>query len=145
MPSFFLEIFMKLIISFLLCSLAYSSNFNGIWTGSGAAKSGDVKVPCHEVEMRLLVSADKFILRGGHYNCDGFSAEYPYFQFSIQDGELYDNGRLVGSISNSLINIFSKDEGFNLDLQLNNGELYMNESWVDGNEYFRVIAKLKNK
>ncbi len=134
---------MKILLLLTLSIFTFASDFNGIWVGNGAAKSGDFKVSCPDVEMRFHVTDTLFILRGGHYNCEGFSAEYPYFEFQINQGVLYDGSKEVGSISDRLINIFSKEEGFNLDLVLENGELSMFEIWEDGDEYFKVIAKLK--
>ncbi len=136
---------MSFLMVFVLTLLTWNvsaDKFQGLWNGKGRALTQSRKQNCHDVEMRFAIQADTFILRGGHYNCETISAEYPYYRFQIKGQDLYDGDRHVGKYLKDRVVIFSKSDGFELSLVIKNEELYFLESWIDGEDFFQVKAIL---
>ncbi|EQC51563.1 hypothetical protein [Bacteriovorax sp. DB6_IX] len=131
------------LLSLIYSSMALSFGFSGVWIGSGEGQTPTTSFNCSEVEMRIHIEEDKLILRGGHYNCDSLSAEYPYSVFTIKDGVLFERDQAVGTIDEQTILLESPKDGFEMTLNLYNGSLYFNEAWVDGEDYLVLGAELK--
>jgi len=136
---------MKTILQIALLALSFNSmafNFSGVWTGSGEGQTNQRQFSCSNVEMRLQIDKDKLILRGGHYNCQGLSAEYPYSVFEIDSGHLFQHGVKVGTINDQTILLESPKDGFEMTLNLYKGNLYFNEAWIEGDDYLVIGAEL---
>lgn len=121
---------------------AFAFNFSGIWTGIGEGQTPKRTFKCSDVEMRVHIEKNKLILRGGHYNCEGLSAEYPYSTFNIQNGELIQEDKVVGSIDEQTILLKSPADGFEMTLNLYKGKLYFTESWIEGEKFLVIGAEL---
>jgi hypothetical protein len=130
------------VITALLSFNIYAFNFSGVWTGKGEGQTPKRSFKCDDVEMRVHIQDDKMILRGGHYNCTGLSAEYPYSTFKINNGNLIQKDKIVGSIDAQTILLKSPADGFELTLNLYKGKLYFTESWIEGENYLIIGAEL---
>ncbi|OIQ20606.1 MAG: hypothetical protein BM556_01325 [Bacteriovorax sp. MedPE-SWde] len=131
-----------LIATIILISVNTFADFTGTWIGSGETQRPTREGSCKDVEIRLIQTQKKLTLRGGHYNCDGISAEYPYSVFSIRDGKLYEREKFVGEITDKKIKLVSPADGYELNFNLYKGKLYLVESWIDGDDYLIIGAEL---
>lgn len=138
-----MKIINKFILSlFLLTSLAYA-DFNGRWSGEGIAQTAKSESPCENIFFRLSLSEKKFKIQDGGYNCSGLSAEYPYSVFTIRGSELLYQGEVSGFIDEKRIEIFSKEDGFQLIfILIDKKTIEVSERWQDGEDFLLIRSKL---
>lgn len=135
-----------LIFIFTIFSSITFANFDGTWVGNGHFLLNEKNGDCPWVEVRFYHVDDKFVFRGGGYECASIKAEYPYSVFTISNGLLFQGNKRVGRISNLGFILESKEHGYTLKItKVSDHEIDLKETWQDESDLFIVNGRLKNR
>lgn len=118
---------------------------SGQWTGTGFAETVKKKWDCQLIEMRLLESENKLILRGGGYACGELQAEYPYSIFLLENGKVIYEGDEVGEYTDKTLHLRYDGGQYNLWLKVQeNGQLFYRELWADRQDFLWIEGILNS-
>jgi hypothetical protein len=102
-----------LTLGFFFSSVAFA-DFSGAWTGSGTAlynfSKDDVwDMTCSKINYDFTQTATEFIINSAMFDCtsdDGqVQVEWPTATYQIENGELKENGKVVGTITDTKIHM----------------------------------------
>lgn len=121
-------------MNLFLFFLFFSGSFSG--TGEAHFKSGR-KYLCQEIFLRLETTQTMFRLREGGYSCgDLLKASFDPFKMMVQNGQLFHENQVLGSISQEKLSyeIYDPEDGSTYSLKLIRTQDGMNyhEEWHDG-------------
>jgi hypothetical protein len=124
-----------LFLALLLPLTASAAIFEGKFTGTGVAVMRE-KRKCSEIFLQFERAPTQLKTLEGGYNCEDLDASFDPFTLDVKDGQIFSNGKAVGTLTDSLLDLFYDDkaEGFTYHwrLELKGGALDYREEWVSG-------------
>ena len=126
------------------------ASFSGNYSGKGQAVSHpQEKVrACSQIFLSMkTVNKTLSVLQGG-YSCGDMQASYPSFSLQIVGTKLVSEGTVVGTYSDSEIDLYKEDksEGYTFHLQLKKSAntIAYREDWTDGGKpALTILGPLK--
>jgi hypothetical protein len=85
---------------FFVSSFVFSAHadFNGVWTASTGAAAGSVQANCDPIQIKVDQTASELIVEQDSYTCGDITVDPLTLQFSIQNGNLFLEGQICGTI-----------------------------------------------
>lgn len=132
-----------------LFSFSAFANFDGTWKGQGHLIDGGGNMQvCNFVNFEITQSDTSFNMISGTFDCELFKMKWTPFALEIKDGELLNNGVVIGSISDDFL--FARQQNTSNGLigiyqaEIVGGGMNFKETVTDadGNIIFAVEADL---
>ncbi len=131
---------MKQFLAVFLISLPFQAfaSFSGNYSGKGQAISHpQEKVRfCSQIFIGMKTANETLTVLQGGYSCGDMEASYPNFTLQIVGAKLVSDGVVVGTYSDSEIDLYKQDkaEGYTFHLRLTKKAktIVYQEDWTDG-------------